>query len=118
MSVINDIDAAIRAVCPIDGLAMNDGQVVRIDFRPEATPQQRADAQAVVDGFDYSPEGQAARDQAVADAAVQAKIEEFLPLMVTVMKAAGLDIPDAQAVKQAIPAQLELDAIPVVKGLR
>lgn len=49
------LDAAISAVCPIDGTS---GDPPRIDFRPEATPQQRAAADAVAAAFD--PEDAAA----------------------------------------------------------
>lgn len=53
------LDAAIKAVCPIHGVSIgrvNDKQTWRIDFKDEATAQERATAQAVVDAFD----GQAA----------------------------------------------------------
>lgn len=49
------LDQAIKAVCPIDGISVSDGIVQRIDFRKEATAEQRAAAQAVVDSFDRSP---------------------------------------------------------------
>lgn len=57
------LDEAIKAVCPIDGVArLANG--VRIDFRPEATAQQRQQAQAVADGWDWSESAQAAREDA------------------------------------------------------
>ena len=40
-----ELDEAIKAVCPIDGISCNG----RIDYRPEATEQQRAAAQAIMD---------------------------------------------------------------------
>jgi hypothetical protein len=43
----------IAAVCPIDTMTGTE-EGVEIAFRPEATPPQRAAAQAVVDGFDWS----------------------------------------------------------------
>lgn len=52
---INTVDAAIRAVCPIDGVSFgkpDDKQTWRIDFKDIATPEQRVAAQSVVDGFD------------------------------------------------------------------
>lgn len=39
-----ELDALIRAVCPIDGIA-SDG---RIDFKQEATDEQKAEAQALM----------------------------------------------------------------------
>ena len=55
MSIAGRLDAAIKAVCPIDGVSIghrDDRSTWRIDFREEATAQQRAAAQAVLDAFD------------------------------------------------------------------
>ena len=49
------LDLAIRSVCPIDGVSVgtwDDKQTWRIDFKPEATTEERAAAQGVVDAFD------------------------------------------------------------------
>lgn len=49
------LDDLLRAVCPIDGVSMGEAAnkaTWRIDFKPEATPQQIAAAQAVVAAFD------------------------------------------------------------------
>lgn len=57
------LDSDIRTVCPIAGISVGtpgDSGTVRIDFDPLATPEQRAAAQAVVDGFDWSDAAQAA----------------------------------------------------------
>ena len=49
MLTIEELTAAISDVCPIDGVAdLGDGQY-RIDFRPEATEDQKAAALAIVD---------------------------------------------------------------------
>lgn len=48
---IEKLDAAIRAVCPIHGVSSE--RV--ISFRDEATPEQRAAAQAIADGWDFLP---------------------------------------------------------------
>lgn len=49
------LDRAIRdAGVPIDGVG-REGGVVRIDFRPEATPAQRATANTIAAGFDFTP---------------------------------------------------------------
>lgn len=48
------LTAQIQAVCPIDGVSIGrpDTKATwRIDFRPEATAQQRLDAQAVLDAY-------------------------------------------------------------------
>ena len=45
----------IKAVCPIDGVSIGtwtDKMTWRIDFTPEATTEERAAAQSVVDAFD------------------------------------------------------------------
>lgn len=42
---LHELDALIKAVCPIDGISSN-GEIA---FRPEATPEQRAAAQALMD---------------------------------------------------------------------
>lgn len=44
---IADLDAAIRAVCPIDGLARNKDGSIRIDFQATATTQQQQQAQTI-----------------------------------------------------------------------
>lgn len=58
MTTAERLDALVRAACPaIDGVSMS--VPPRINFRPEATPEQRAAAQAVVDGFNPSDAAQA-----------------------------------------------------------
>lgn len=54
MSSLSRLHATVAAVCPIDGVSGGPGGV-RIDYRPEATPQQRAAADAVLAAFDWSP---------------------------------------------------------------
>ena len=63
----------IAVVCPIDGVsvgAAGDPLTVQISFSAAATAPQRASAQAVVDGFDWSAIAGATYDaqQAKADA--------------------------------------------------
>ena len=51
---IEALSQQIKAVCPIDGVAVgqpDDKSTWRIDFKPEATTAQRAQAQAVVNAF-------------------------------------------------------------------
>ena len=53
--MIAKLDAAIKAVCPIHGVSIgrvNDKQTWRIDFRDEATAQERDAARAALDAFD------------------------------------------------------------------
>lgn len=52
--MLNRLHETISAVCPIVGVALDDQGVVRIDFRDEATSQQRASANSVVAAFDWS----------------------------------------------------------------
>lgn len=60
------LTAAISAVAPIDGIAILDmGQkIVRIDYKAEATHQQRTAAESALAAFDWS----ASADQAWEDA--------------------------------------------------
>lgn len=54
-SISATLDAALRAVAPILGVSIgrqDDKSTWRIDFAPEATTEQRAAAQGVVDAFD------------------------------------------------------------------
>lgn len=44
----------LEAVCPIDGVSRDAEGAVRIDFREEATAQQRLDALTVSGSFDWS----------------------------------------------------------------
>jgi len=54
MWVAAQLDQAVKAVCPIDGVSIgrpDDKTTWRIDFRPEATKAQQQAAQTVVDTF-------------------------------------------------------------------
>lgn len=62
MTTAERLDALVRAACPaITGVSLSTPP--RIDFTPEATPQQRTAAQAVVDGFDWSDAAQTAWEE-------------------------------------------------------
>lgn len=55
MNITFKIDVAISAVAPIHGVSIgnvDDKKTWRIDFKDEATPEQRAAAQAVIEAFD------------------------------------------------------------------
>jgi hypothetical protein len=58
MNAVTQLTEAIQAVAPIHGVASNR----RIDFKDEATQQQRADAQAIADGWDFSDAATAQRE--------------------------------------------------------
>ena len=56
--IAQKLNAAIAAVCPIYGVSIgrkDDKQTWRIDFKDEATPEQRAAAVAAVDVFVTDP---------------------------------------------------------------
>lgn len=69
--MIGPLDKAIASVAPIDGVCLRtrNPPTVEIQFRPEATTAQRAAAQAIVDGWDWSAEAEAAREEAREEAA-------------------------------------------------
>lgn len=73
------LDAAIKAVCPIHGISIgrkDDKSTWRIDFKDEASAQERAAAQAVLNAFDLAAD--AAADAVAAQrAAVQKKLAEI-----------------------------------------
>jgi hypothetical protein len=51
------VDQAVKAVCPVYGISFGDpanNTTWRIDFMDEATDEQRAAAQQVVDNFTWS----------------------------------------------------------------
>lgn len=84
----------IAAVCPIDGVGGQQGSV-RVDYRPEATTEQRASAQAVVDAFDWSlaaqtewEENQQPERKALRLAAAQAIADNLVYLAITTPTAA------------------------------
>ena len=57
MTLIEELDKQLKAVCPIDGVSIgrwNDPQTWQISFKPTATPGQRAAAQAALQRFDPS----------------------------------------------------------------
>ena len=63
--------AVIAAGIPIDGVADLGGGQYRIDFKPEATNNQRTQAAAIASSFDMSPEAHGSRRTAAAKAAAK-----------------------------------------------
>lgn len=53
---ILDLHKAIAAVAPIDGVARLKDDAIRIDFKPEATEEQRRDAEAVANAWRWDAE--------------------------------------------------------------
>ena len=56
-SVAERLDAAVKAVCPIAGIAigrMGEPATVRVDFAAQATRAEKTAALAVVESFDWS----------------------------------------------------------------
>lgn len=101
------LDAAISAVCPIHGTSggTGPGNPPRIDFRPEATAQQRADAQAVVDAFDFS------------EAAQQQWEEDRHPERKTLRQAAAQAVQDNQDFLALGPAATAAQVVAQVRRL-
>lgn len=62
--MLNRLHETIAAVCPIVGVARDEQGAVRIDFRDDATSQQRLDALSAAGAFDWSG---AAHQQWLAD---------------------------------------------------
>lgn len=57
MSILQDLTAAIRAVCPIDGVAAGPHvpkEEWEVWLKDEASIEEKAAAQAVIDNFDWA----------------------------------------------------------------
>ena len=65
-AITQQLNKEISEVAPIHGISLKDTSV-RIDFKPEATAQERLDAQAVVDGFDFTKTRQRERSAIMVD---------------------------------------------------
>lgn len=65
--MITRLHEAIEAVCPIHGVCLS--PPVRIDFKAEATPEQRALAATVLASFDFTPRKRRARLAIIQDIA-------------------------------------------------
>lgn len=69
MNIQGKAQAAVDAVCPNFGISfgrLDDKTTWRIDFKPEATAEERAAAQAAIDAFDVEREVGRARDAGAA----------------------------------------------------
>jgi hypothetical protein len=78
--MLGRLHATIEAVCPIYGVERQEGSVA-ISYKPEATAQQQADAQAALAAFDWS----------------QSAHEEWLNLQNRATASAKLDLVNAEA---------------------
>lgn len=117
------VEAQIKPVCPIFGVSIgreDDRQTWRVSFKDEATPQQRASAQAQIDTFDLaayaaSEAAESARRVAIHDdqlrvdllgrlkSATAAQISNYVDTNVT-------DIASARALFKRILLLIALDA--------
>lgn len=60
MTLVARIQAALEAVCPIQGFQLDEAtQIIVPDYAATATAPQRAAARAVAQAFDWSPQAQA-----------------------------------------------------------
>ena len=82
---IDKLDNEIKLVCPIHGISIgrkDDKSTWRIDFKDTATDKEKANAQAVIDAFDWSVEEVKEKDmedkKKVKDKAREEAIEEGL----------------------------------------
>jgi len=92
---------SIAAVCPIAHLSIGDRAskaTWRIDYRPEATAKQKADAQKVIDAFDWQVEE-----------ALLEKVEKYKRL--AAFKAAKAEADDALDSDSSAAIQAEIDAL-------
>lgn len=79
--MIFSLDKAIRAVCPMHGVSIGrqyDKTTWRIDFTSEATPEQCAEAQAVVDAFDVDAVAAALEAQRLAKEALTSTVNRTM----------------------------------------
>lgn len=82
---IVELDQAIKAVCPIDGVSIgkpDDKATWRIDFQEAATKEQRAAAQGIIAGVKAidPPKAITALDMVLADPQAEAKLKAALGL--------------------------------------
>ena len=78
MAIASLLHERVLAVCPVESVSLGvqrDKSTWRIDFKPEATAQQRGNAQAVVDAFDMVLEEQKLKD------AERAKVDKRASLL-------------------------------------
>ena len=82
---IEDLDRAIKSVCPILGVSMPkvaDKTTWRIDFHAEATREEREDALGLMAAFIYDPTVKSARelkrDAILNDPAVPQSVKDYL----------------------------------------
>lgn len=69
MTTAAELDEAVRAVCPIDGVnigRVDDRSTWSARFKDEATDEQRKAAQSVIDAFDPSSAPSATTEEKLA----------------------------------------------------
>lgn len=105
---ISAFDEALRAAgIPIDGVSGVPGPSVRIDFRPEATREQRQQANDLAQAFDWSEPTPAQERRQKAKTALQS-LPDPLSLLV---KALALELIEALRAERQAYAALRADVI-------
>lgn len=115
VNLLNRLHQSILAVCPIDGVAILDvvKHQIRVDYQAVATPEQRAAAQTVIDGFDWSDGAQKAfDDQARADAISK---DPALQYALGQIKEASpnYEVPTKESISDALKESVALDSVSV-----
>lgn len=81
---------AVTAVCPIDGVSIgrkDDKSTWRVDFKDEATAEQRAAARAVVDTFVFDEAAEATRVATIDNNIATTTVGPVTPKTVAELKA-------------------------------
>lgn len=82
--MIERLTAAIAAVCPIHGIQGGTQATAEIDYKAEATTEQRAAAEAALAAFDWSDAAQSAWERQKRRDAAVALLNSSDPTMVAV----------------------------------
>lgn len=93
--IAQKLTAAIAAVCPTHGVSIgrkDDKQTWRIDFKNEATSEQRMAAQAVVASFDP-----VAAEQTIDQSDIDQLEKHIKAVLLCVAQVGGLTVPQIKA---------------------
>ena len=109
---IAELHSAVAAICPIDGIASDR----TIGFKPEATPEQRQAAQAMVDANDWNAPTPFAELKAAELLDFRTKREQYLNRVAGIAVAAlhAGDTVTVQAAADVRAGLLDLPAHPAV----
>lgn len=84
MDAIVRLTDAVSAVCPIHGIQGGTQSTAQIDFKDEATTEQRAAAESVLAAFDWSDAAQVAWERKKRRDAAVALLNSSEPTMIAV----------------------------------